>query len=130
MKNPARHPDGLDGKQTRGSRSGGLGIVLTSIGGAGLSERSGDPTVFWRAVHRFLRRSPSDQIIQDMAGDLVRYSYKPPLTGHEAANVVFLVFSFVLAILGIIAMPKGASKDLELVNNNIAVVENQDLKIC
>jgi len=52
------------------------------------------------------------------------------LTSHEVGNLVFLVFSFVLAILEIIAMPKGASKDLELVNNNIAAVENQDLKIC
>jgi len=65
MKNPAQHPDGLDVKQMRGSRSGGLGIVLTWIGGAGLSERSGDPTVFWRAVHRLLRSSMTSYGIVD-----------------------------------------------------------------
>jgi len=44
-----------------------LGVVLTSIGGACL---------LWIGF----------EIVTDMTGDLVRYSYKPPLTQHEAAN--------------------------------------------
>jgi hypothetical protein len=92
MKNPAQHPDGLDVKQMRGSRSGGFGIVLTSIGGAGL---------LWIGF----------EIITDMTGDLVRYSYKPPLTGHETSNLVFLVMSVVLLLLGSIRILRAQKKE-------------------
>ena len=67
------------------------GIVLTSVGGAGLLY-----IIF--------------QIIQDMTGDLVRYSYKPPLTNHETANLVFLGMSLVLVVLGVVGILKSQRK--------------------
>jgi len=68
-----------------------LGIVLTSIGGAGL---------LWIGF----------EIMKDMTGDLVRYSYKPPFTQHETANLVFLAVSVVLILFGVLGMVKGAFK--------------------
>jgi len=47
-----------------------FGTVLISIGAAGL---------LWIGFG----------MITDMTGELARYSYKPPLTGHETANLIF-----------------------------------------
>jgi hypothetical protein len=69
-----------------------LSIVLTAIGGSGLLYIG-------------------FQIILDMTGDLVRYSYKLPLTHHEAANLIFLGVNLMLVITGVVGMLKKREKE-------------------
>ncbi|HXG37836.1 MAG TPA: hypothetical protein VNL36_03595 [Bacteroidota bacterium] len=87
MSDRSAQPEG-GASRSRNQRASVLGIILTSIGGSGLLYIG-------------------FQIIQDMTGELVKYSYKPPLTQHEAANVVFLALSVALIVLGIVSLAKG-----------------------